>query len=132
MRKFTTSDSQNVDLDNPKTYSHLPNTYDELRDIMFKQIGYAIVYMDYFPQRNGFFPKRKKKDKFVKFSDMFPNYEADDKLIEINNVAYNQRLRVIELIKKFAENEREHLGDDNLMWLKEQIFIFEDETENMC
>lgn len=132
MRKYKPVWGEEVDLDNPETYSYLPNTHKELRNKMFSLIGYALVYMDYFPNRRGFFPKRKKKDKFVKMSECFPDFENDERLIEINNVAYNQRLRVYALIKNFAENEREHIQDDNLMWLKEQIFLFEDETENMC
>jgi len=58
------------------------------------------------------------------------------KIINIHSLSshYPKGIREFSLglVKKFAENERGHLSDDNLMWLKEQIFIFEDETENMC
>lgn len=94
MRKYKPVWSEEVDLDNPETYLYLPNTYKELRAKMFSLIGYALVYMDYFPNRQGFFPKRKKKDKFVKMSECFPDFENDERLIEINNVAYNQRYTV--------------------------------------
>ena len=132
MRKYKPVWSEEVDLDNPDTYSHLPNTYSELRNLMFRHIGYTLVYMDYFPNRKGFFPKRKRKDEFIKKSEFIADAKDGDTLIEINNVAYNQRLRVYALIKNFAENEDKHTQDENLMWLKEQVFLFEDEIENMC
>jgi hypothetical protein len=119
-----------VDLDDPETYKHLPKTRKLLRNLMFREIGYALVYMDYFPNRKGLFPKRKKKDKFIKLSEMYPDTKFPNKKIEINNVSYNQRQRVYALIKRFAENERENMN--NVMWYKEMVFLFQDETENMC
>lgn len=41
-----------------------------------------------------------------------------------------QRERVIKLIKNFTDNEKNYRGDR--FWLKEQIFIFRCEIENMC
>jgi hypothetical protein len=124
MRKFTERPfGEVVDLDDPKIYDYLPNTCAELRDRMFKNIGYALVYMDYFPSRKGLFPKRKKKVKMYAL-------KKGGKKFDINNGSYYQRLRVYELIKNFADNERENYK--NIMWYKEQVFIFEDETENMC
>ena len=108
MRKFKSSlYGKEVDLDNSKTYKHLPKKIKELRDRMFKEIGYAILYMDHFPDRKEFFQKKKKK----------------------SDCGYEQRQRVYNLIKNFAENESENY--ENIMWYKEQIFLFEDETENM-
>ena len=121
---------ETVDLDNPETYKHLPDTYRELRYLMFQRIGYVILYMDYFPNRKGLFPKRKRKEEFVKLSEWYPEAKDGDKLIEINNVAFNQRQRVYAMIKNFAENEDKHMK--NLIWFKEQVFLFDDETENMC
>lgn len=132
-------DGFEVDLDNPKTYKYLPKTIKELRNLMFKEIGYALVYMDYFPDRKGFFPKNKKKDKFYKLSEWYPDTKHPNKKVEVNNVGYRQRQRVYKLIKNFAENERKHIYTEdkvqkakNLMWYKEQVFLFQDEIENMC
>jgi hypothetical protein len=61
---------------------------------------------------------------------MYPDTKFPNKKIEINNVSYNQRQRVYALIKRFAENERENMN--NVMWYKEMVFLFQDETENMC
>lgn len=41
-----------------------------------------------------------------------------------------QRERVIKIIKNFTDNENNHRGDRQ--WLKEKIFIFQCEIENMC
>ena len=69
----------------------------------------------------------------VKIKDMFPNskhHKNSDREIDINNGGYYQRQRVYKLIKNFAENRRHNYG--NIMWLKEQVYLFQDETENMC
>ena len=41
-----------------------------------------------------------------------------------------QKNRVKKLIKNFTENI--HENNNNILWIKEQIFIFDDEIENMC
>ena len=41
-----------------------------------------------------------------------------------------QKKRVEKLIKNFTENERENMN--NIQWYKEQVYIFDDEIENMC
>lgn len=96
------------DLDNPDTYEHLPNTIKELDDLMFTRIGYALVYMDYF------------------HLDIFPHayFSGED------NHGYEQRLRVKNLIEKFAKHRRSNW--QNLRWFQKQVFLFEWETENMC
>lgn len=139
MRKYKPAFGKEIDLDNPKTYSFLPKTKEELRNLMFREIGYAIVYMDFFPDRKKYFPKNKQKSKMVKMSDMFPNAKYPNKKIDINNSSYNQRQRIYKLIKYFAENENKYSYTEdknkklkNLMWYKEQVFLFQDETENMC
>jgi hypothetical protein len=48
----------------------------------------------------------------------------------VNNSGYYQRLRVYKLIENFC-NERKNKWND-VMWFKEQVFLFEDEIENMC
>lgn len=129
MRKYSPAYGPKVDLDDPKTYKHLPDNEKELDNIMFKEIGYALVYMDYFPERKGFFPKRKRKPEMVKLKDIFPNIKSN-KEVDKNNASYDQRQRIYKLIKNFAENRRHNCG--NIMWFKEQVYLFQDETENMC
>lgn len=121
MREYKPAYGRKVDLDDPKTYEYLPDTEKELDTLMFREIGYAICYMDYFPSRKGLFPKRKRKVKMVEF----PN----GKEVDVNNASYGQRKRVEVLIQNFANERRNNYG--NLMWYKEQIFLFQDETENM-
>jgi hypothetical protein len=38
--------------------------------------------------------------------------------------------RINILIKDFADNRQKNYG--NVQWIKEQVFMFQDETENMC
>jgi hypothetical protein len=41
-----------------------------------------------------------------------------------------QRIRIDKFMKSYSEN---HLKNyDNVFWLKEQVFLFQDEIENMC
>jgi len=90
-----------VDLDDPATYSHLPNTINELRELMFARIGYAYCYMYY--------------------------WHPD---IYSGNIGDTQKINVKAKIKYFTENERANYN--NIMWYKEQVFLFDDEIENMC
>lgn len=90
---------QVVNLDNPETYSHLPNTDRELDDLMFKHIGYAYCYMNFF------------------------NTDLDWE-------GCGQKQRVHKLIQEYCTNRQYKWGDH--MWFKEQVFLFEDEIENMC
>lgn len=101
MRKYVCAFGEEVDLDNPETFSYLPDDYKSLDDMMFKEIGYALTYMDYF--HPGWFTEGKD---------------------------CGQRKRVMERIKYFTDYRNEHYND--VMWYKEQIFLFQDETENMC
>src|SRR3990167_841324 len=111
MRKFQPRFGKEVDLDNPKTYSYLKtNTCRELNNMMFKEIGYALVYMNYFRDRRKSFPiKKLAKDKRFGYS------------------GYNQRLRVCKLIQNFADNTIKHYEENrkNALWYKEQIFLFQ-------
>jgi hypothetical protein len=91
-----------VDLDNPNTYEYLPNTTKKLREIMFSEIGYVYCYLNYWHK------------------DSIGNKKTNGKQIK----------RVEALIKNFTDNERENRT--NVMWYKEQIFIFQNEIENMC
>lgn len=108
MRKYTCAFGEEVDLDNPDTYKHLPDDLNKLDDMMFKEIGQALVYMNYF--RPECFPKKES--------------------VDLQGSGYIQRKRVYKLIKTFANGRRNNY--QNKMWYKEQIFLFQDETENMC
>ena len=104
--KLTDMSHETVDLDDPSIYEYLPNTIDELFDRMCKNIGYVLSYMDFIHR------------------DIYP-------------MDARQRVRVNELVAKFWREEKEYDAKDqrkrmDLLWMKEQVFIFEDETENMC
>jgi hypothetical protein len=101
MRNFRCSLGEEVDLDDPETYNYLPKTCNELDNLMFQEIGRALVYMDWFY--------------WNEFSV---------------GCGWEQRKRVKNLITFFADNRKDHYTD--LMWLKEQVFLFQDEIENMC
>jgi len=104
MRKFICRPFNDieVDLDDPKTYEHLPQNTEELRQLMLSKIGYVYCYMNYWHK------------------DIFGKKERDG----------GQKKRVELLVKNFTENERENY--ENILWYQEQIFLFQDETENMC
>lgn len=100
MRKFVCSPfGEEVDLDDPFTFNHLPNNSNQLRDILFKEFGWSKLYMDFF------------------HPDVFE--EKND-----------QRIRIEQFMKNYSENHI--INYDNVMWLKEQVFLFQDEIENMC
>lgn len=99
-----------VDLDDPETYSHLSDIADELDMLMYSEIGKAICYMDFWFQ-----------DVFPKEYPEFPHEEL---------VGYQQRHRVYKLIEDFTNNRKNNYN--NIMWYKEQVFLLQDETENMC
>lgn len=117
MRKFNLRlNMGEVDLDDLKTYEYLPDDAKQLDDLMFKEIGMALVYMDYFHPEA--FPKKKK----------FKNNPYTNK--KELDCGYAQRLRVYALIEKFSEERKNHYND--ILWLKEQVFLFQEEIENMC
>lgn len=116
MRKFVCSFGEEVDLDNPETYSYLPKDTKSLDEKMFCEIGKAIVYMDYF--HPDWFPKKKKY--------MINSYTNKKQV----DCSYQQRQRVYKLIEEFAKNRKNHY--DDVLWYQEQIFLFQEECENMC
>lgn len=103
MRKFLCNpfNDVEVDLDDPQTYKHLPQTAKELRDMMFSEIGYYHCYVNYWHKTDW-----------------------------SNAVGQAQKERVDKLITYFTENEKKNYGD--VLWYQEQIFLFQDEIENMC
>lgn len=126
MRKYTCAFGEEVDLDNPETYKHLPDDLTKLDNLILKEIGYAICYMDYW--HPSIFGKEKVKPEYSR--------EWTNEQIEIgypdalSNSGFYQRQRVYKLINNFTENR--HNNYQNILWYKEQIFLFQDETENMC
>lgn len=97
MREFKTEPFGDiVDLDDDATYDYLPKTASDLDDLMFKEIGQALVYIKHF--------------------------HPDHSIYQCN--------RIHALVTKFANNRSDHY--DDIKWLREQVFIFQDETENMC
>jgi hypothetical protein len=127
MREYKTSfDGHVVDLDDESIYDYLPKTLKELDNLMFCEIGKSLVYMDHLESRKGLFSKRKKKEKFVELSPE----KMPGKMFEVGNSGYNQRQRIYKLINHFSNNR--HKNYDNLNWIKEQIYLFQDEVENMC
>lgn len=101
--KSTAFDDVTYDLDDPKTYEHLPKEAGLLDDMMFKQIGYALCYMKNFHPEIGWGKK--------------------------NNDG-GQKKRIKKLIKNFCKERKNHYGD--ILWLQEQVFVFAEEIENMC
>jgi len=114
MREFIDSMGLKYDLDNPETYAYLPQTIKELDNLMFQKIGYAHCYMYHF-----------HKDMFC----ATPEEILQGNLLE---VCVEQRLRVEKLIKSFAENRKINIHSRNTAWFQEQIFLFEEEIDNMC
>lgn len=115
-----------VDLDNPETYNHLPQTINELNDRMLKNIGYVTCYMDYW--HPDIFLKEKGEPDFSRdWTQEEIDFGWPDKIV---NSGYYQRVRVNKLIEDFTSNRRENW--QNLQWFLEQVYMFEDETENMC
>lgn len=101
MRIFKTSPfGDECDLDDPKLYSYLPDDFYELRNILFKEIGYSYWYMNYLHNYSGYL-----------------GFESQKERIHI-------------MIKDFTDNYNENIN--NIMWIKEKIFLFQNEIENMC
>lgn len=99
-----------VDLDDDSTYLYLSNkTARELEVIMLSEIGYALCYMN------------------ISHSDLYPHSKSDNDLYDSG---YNQRKRIEKLIDFYWKNRINHY--DDIKWIREQIFIFQDEIENMC
>lgn len=102
MRKFICTSFENfeVDLDDPKTYEHLPQNIKELQQKMYSEIGYAYCYMNFWHK------------------NIFGKCDG------------GQKKRIELLIKKFTDNKKHN--HDNVLWYQEQLFLFQDEIENMC
>lgn len=116
MRIFKTSPfGYEVDLDDPKTYAYLPQTKDELWAKIFSIIGYALCYMD------KFHPDHYPKEKMF-FGDS-PSLLGS---------CYEQRMRINVMIDDFCSDPKYYEYINSVEMMQEFIFLFEDETENMC
>ena len=107
MRKFTCKPFGDVvDLDDPETYSYLPQTTSQLRSKMFEEIGFVYYYMNH----------------------------CHTDLYLTNESCIKQKERVLQLIQTFAETEKQFLENnlESVRWRQEQLFLFQDEIENMC
>lgn len=99
MRNFCTRPFNDiVDLDDSNTYSHLSKNVNELRQLMYSEIGYTHCYMN------------------VMHKKVFKKGDA-------------QRKRIQKFVKKFVLNQ--DLNRQNVNWYQEQIFLFQNEIENM-
>lgn len=126
MRKYKQSfNRKEVDLDDQNIYKYLPDTIDELNFRMLREIGYATCYMDYW--HPDIFNKRKRRPILEGFNEEQISQGYPDGLA---NSGYYQRQRVYKLIENFTKNRTDNWG--NILWFKEQVFLFEDEIENMC
>lgn len=115
-----------IDLDDSEIYKHLPNTMNELNDRMLREIGYATCYMDYWHPH--IFEKEKREPEMDK--DWSEEEIANEWPDMVANSGFYQRQRVYKLIENFTKGRKDNW--ENLQWFKEQIFLFEDEIENMC
>lgn len=100
MDMFRDAFGHDIDLDKTESLGKLSELgAEELDTLMFKEIGYALCYMDYF----------------------HPNTFPLDS---------PQRKRVNQKIYNFTEERKNNYNND--IWLRKKVFIFQDETENMC
>jgi len=104
--KLTDMSGETVDLDDDKIYAHLPAEYEPLRDRMWKEIGYALSYMDFIHRES--FPMDGRQR--IRVTELIAKFwrEGDEELEDGTMKMVDPR------------------------WLKEQILVFEDEIENMC
>lgn len=135
MRKYKDSDGRIVDLDNPSTYKMYLDNAREVEKMIFSEIGRALVYMNC-SSRSPHFPKRKLKPNM-----QYLEWGTKDKIgrtrwhrskqkVDLNNLGWQQRQRVYKLMQQFADGR--HQNYDNVRWMQEQLFLLQDECENMC
>jgi hypothetical protein len=80
---------------------------------------------DYLPQNTK--ELRQKMFSEIGYSFCYMNFWHKD---IFGKQDAGQKKRVQLLIKNFTENERQNYN--NILWYQEQIFLFQDEIENMC
>jgi hypothetical protein len=103
MREYKTSlGGIIVNLDDPKTYEDLSKDKKILDEKMFSEIGFALCYMN------------------IWHKDIFGKKKRDG----------GQKKRVMKMIESFCNERKNHYND--VLWLQEELYLFQDEIENMC
>ena len=87
------------DLDNPETYKGYPTDIEELRNRFFREIGYALWYVNY-------------------LQEGFEGYKIQ--LINIDKIL--QKFTEGERIHRFDPTE------ENIRWHQEMVYLLEDEN----
>lgn len=85
------------------------------------------------PETYNYLPKNTKELRRIMLSEIgysycYMNFWHKDSFG--TNRDGGQKLRVEELVKNFTENEKKNYSD--ILWYQEQIFLFQNEIENMC
>lgn len=83
------------------------------------------------PEIYSYLPDDASKLRDILFKDfgwsqLYMNFFHSD-VFDENDL---QRRRINEFMKNYSENHIKNY--DNILWLKEQVFLFQDEIENMC
>lgn len=99
MRKFQPVIGREVDLDDPATYTQLPQTIRGVLDNLYGEIGYAMLYI---------------------LGDHWSVHSPD------------QCARVNAMVKDIAKHWNERPRTQPLIFWQEKLYLFMDETENMC
>ena len=86
MRIYTTAIDGDVDLDDIKTYEHLPNTIHELQRQLFVHIGYSYWYMNFL--HKDVFKKQKQKKRVNLLIQQF----TDNREINRTNLLWFQEM----------------------------------------
>ena len=113
MHFFKDEEGQQVDLDDPKTYESefwkKYTTAASLYELARCELGEALYYIEF------------------SHPDSFVNRPRDD-------CGYRQVERIRQYCFWFAQEWNAHLTDteENRMWFRKFIYMFQDETENLC
>jgi len=111
MHMFRNCDNKQVDLDDTKTYTYLSKykTAASLSELAKCNLGKALYYIEFF----------------------HPEIFRDSPKL---SCGYIQVERIKQYCFWFAQEWNAHLTDteENRLWFKKFIYMFGDETENMC
>src|SRR5687767_3048817 len=102
MRMFQCAIGPEVDLDDPETYKRLPQTVPGVLEKLYKEVGYARLYV-------------------LGVHD-FTSSECGRAQLE----------RIAKLESEIAGFFGGRLYQQSLIFWQEKLFVFEDEIENMC
>lgn len=113
MKMFRDEEGHDVDLDDPKTYSDPYwseyKTAASLYELAKCKLGKALYYIEFFQPQ------------------MFVNDRKE-------GCGYKQVERIKQYCFWFAQEWNSHLTDteENRLWFRKFIYMFQDETENLC